>query len=165
MGGLGIYRLAVGFGSVWVVDAERGQVLRVDAREHRRVARLSLGVSDVVVGERVVWAVGETSVARIDPATSAVVGRTAVGPLRVVAAAAGEGSLWVAAWPPAPAAHPFGGALLRIEERAGGLLGAAVLPGLPAEALVGGAGAVCAGDDRSHLLHRLDLDDLREVAG
>jgi hypothetical protein len=81
--------LASGHGSVWAGDPVRGQVLRIDPRTDRVVARVPAGTETVVAaGAGSVWALtgdllyggdqGPVRVLRIDPATNRVAARIPV---------------------------------------------------------------------------------------
>jgi hypothetical protein len=72
----------VGFGSVWMSDANRGDVLRVDPRTRRVTARIPVGAEvSVAVSDGSVWAiprqggVAATPLMRIDPRTNTIVAR------------------------------------------------------------------------------------------
>nr|MBA3327840.1 PQQ-binding-like beta-propeller repeat protein [Solirubrobacterales bacterium] len=90
--------IAVGAGAVWVVDAARGTLIRVDPRTREvsgRSARVAGGPFSVAVGEGAVWvASGDGSVRAFDPRTVRPTGRAA----RVRGAnglAVGAGGVWV----------------------------------------------------------------------
>jgi YVTN family beta-propeller protein len=94
--------IAVGAGSVWVVHGALGKLAQVDPQFGQVAATIdiageALGTATgaVTIGEGSVWAVyADSTVARVDPATVAVVGRTFAG-----AAPAGivvhNGYVWV----------------------------------------------------------------------
>jgi streptogramin lyase len=78
LGGLG----ATGFGSVWLSDSQNGQVLRVDPRTRRVIARIDAGAeATIAVGDGAVWVATSASgsydrpLLRIDPHTNRVVAR------------------------------------------------------------------------------------------
>jgi outer membrane protein assembly factor BamB len=84
-GGLGA--VAGGFGSAWVDDTTREQLMRIDPRSHAITARIAVrGSAAVSVGAGAVWVVESSSPAywrtgpllRIDPRTSRVVARIAL---------------------------------------------------------------------------------------
>ena len=71
-----------GFGAVWAVDNVNGQVLRVDPRTRRVVARVSVGDQAMVdVGAGAVWALAANQpyLYEIDPHVNRVVARVALG--------------------------------------------------------------------------------------
>jgi outer membrane protein assembly factor BamB len=70
------------FGSVWLSDASRGAVIRVDARTRRVTARIPVGgEASIEVGGGSVWALARPSrsLVRIDPRTNRVMARVALG--------------------------------------------------------------------------------------
>ena len=72
--------VAPGFGSVWAVDQGTGEVLRVDPRTRRVVARVPVGGQALVnIADDAVWALVNTRLLRIDPATNRVTDRIALG--------------------------------------------------------------------------------------
>ncbi len=90
--------LAVGAGAVWVADAGRGTVLRIDPARRRRVgAAIPVGPAPlaVAVGEGAVWVASASGEIRaIDPRSGRVAGR----PTEVRGAtglAVGLGGVWV----------------------------------------------------------------------
>jgi hypothetical protein len=101
--------MAGGFGSAWLDDKTRNQLLRIDPRSHEVTARISVrGSVGVGVAYGSVWALESPSseyglrgpLSRIDPRTNAIVART---PLRTPAGAAfradsvvaTRGMLWI----------------------------------------------------------------------
>jgi outer membrane protein assembly factor BamB len=71
-----------GFGSVWVSESQNGQVLRVDPRTRRVLARIDVGAeATLAVGQGSVWAASRQSgtfgrpLLRIDPRTNRIVAR------------------------------------------------------------------------------------------
>jgi outer membrane protein assembly factor BamB len=87
-----------GFGSVWAVDQGAGQVLRVDPRTRRILARIPVGQqARITVAEEAVWALVARRLLRIDPDTNRVTARI---PLGTTAGGAGDvlpgrGVVWV----------------------------------------------------------------------
>jgi streptogramin lyase len=69
-----------GLGSVWVSDGAKGQILRLDPRSRRILARIPVGgEARVTVGAGAVWAFNERGrLVRIDPATNRVTDRVAL---------------------------------------------------------------------------------------
>jgi YVTN family beta-propeller protein len=75
--GTGTNDLAVGYGSVWVLDESGGSVWRVDVRNGRLVGTIVVGAgpTGVAVGAGAVWvASSDGTVARIDPNAAQGVG-------------------------------------------------------------------------------------------
>src|SRR4051794_15779122 len=72
--------VGAGFGSVWVADTGRGDVLRIDPESHAILARVRISHGlKVAVGAGAVWALAKGStLLRIDPATDRVTARTPV---------------------------------------------------------------------------------------
>ena len=87
---------AAGFGAVWLSDTARGDVLRVDPRTRRVVARIHVGDEvELAAGAGSVWAVVDATTGigpllRIDPRTNRVVARIGV---RLTAYPGGSGLL------------------------------------------------------------------------
>jgi len=69
-----------GFGAVWATDPSKGQVLRLDPRTRKVLARIPVGgEARVTVGAGAVWAFNERGrLVRIDPATNRVTDRVAL---------------------------------------------------------------------------------------
>jgi YVTN family beta-propeller protein len=119
----GANRLAIGAGSVWVTDDGAGQLVRVDPRTNRVVARIAAGQSPqgVAVGEGGVWVASSQRgnsntwsrgiVWRIDPHTNEVAATIEV-PSILVDVAVGEGAIWAS-----NGNHGRYGAVWRIEPR------------------------------------------------
>ena len=83
------------FGSVWLSDAGRGDLLRVDTRTRRVTARIPVGAeASIAVSAGSVWALPRPSTAllRIDPRTNRVVARIALGQTFSQSAVAASGS-------------------------------------------------------------------------
>ncbi len=129
--------LTVGAGSVWVADAGRGTLLRIDPRTRRRVGEpVPVGPSPfaVAVGEGAVWVASLSgAVQGFDPRTAERVGR----PATVQDAnglAVGLGGVWVTS--------RVAGTLTRIDPRTGAV-GRPVRVGAgAADVVVGDDGAV-----------------------
>jgi DNA-binding beta-propeller fold protein YncE len=119
----GANRLAIGAGSVWVTDDGAGQLVRVDPRNARVVARVAVGErpEGVAVGKGGVWVAGSERVSgdtqstgnvwRIDPDTNEVVAATKV-PSILLDVAVGEGAVWAS-----NGGHGRFGAVWRIDPR------------------------------------------------
>ena len=107
---------AVGFGSLWVVEPDRGVVARLSLETGSVLdpsIRVGSSPAGVAVGEGSVWVTnaGDSSVSRIDPETneeSQVIPGIGTGPSGI---AVGDGALWVA--------DTFGSALLRVDPSSG----------------------------------------------
>lgn len=90
---------AVGFGSVWVTQPDRGTVARLDATSGAVTETIRVGASPgaIAVGEGSVWVTntGEGSVSRINPEANEVTQTLEVGsgPTGI---AVGDGALWIA---------------------------------------------------------------------
>ena len=69
-----------GFGAVWATDPSKGEVLRLDPRTRRVIARIPVGgEARVTVGAGAVWAFNTRGrLVRIDPATNRVTDRVAL---------------------------------------------------------------------------------------
>jgi hypothetical protein len=108
--------LALGFGSLWVVNGTGGYVTRLDPRTNRVMARITTGTDEwntnftlhsVATGYGAVWVVDhrDGTLVRIDPGTDRVTSRltlplpTNVGALDAWDVALGNGSIWVHAEP------------------------------------------------------------------
>jgi outer membrane protein assembly factor BamB len=91
-------QLAPGFDAVWASDAATGELLRVDPRSRRVLARVAVGAQAYpAVGAGAVWATANGRLIRIDPATNRVsatiplgLGARAVAGVSVV-----RGVVWV----------------------------------------------------------------------
>jgi YVTN family beta-propeller protein len=101
---------AVGFGSLWVAQPDRGVVSRLDLDDGsvQDTIRVGNAPSGIAVGEGAVWVTnaGDGTVDRIDIETNEVSQtlRAGSGPTGI---AVGDGALWVA--------DPVGAALLRVD--------------------------------------------------
>jgi YVTN family beta-propeller protein len=92
--------LAVGAGAVWLADPFDAQVVRIDPKTRRVVARIPAGAATTLaVARDAVWVISSLGLLRVDPATDQVVA-TASDPdlrrARLVATTAG--AVWTAAW-------------------------------------------------------------------
>ena len=100
--------MASGFGAVWIGGVEYGDIVRLDDRSHRVVARIPVGrlPSGIVTTPDAVWALitpreGSATLVRIDPEGNRVTDRVAVpAPAEtVVPALLGDDRvLWVLGW-------------------------------------------------------------------
>jgi peptide/nickel transport system substrate-binding protein len=101
---------AIGFGSLWVAQPDRGVVARLalDTGSVTDTIRVGNAPSGVAVGEGAVWVTnaGDGTVSRIDPDTNEESQRLNVG-TSPTGIAIGNGDLWVA--------DSIGGALLRVD--------------------------------------------------
>lgn len=93
-------RLAVGAGSVWVPDADNGDLLRIDPATTSVLATIDVadvGAAAVAASDTEVWlgVFPQDAVVRIDPATNQVVERIdkVIGPTEIVIR---DGVVWVA---------------------------------------------------------------------
>ena len=105
---------AIGFGSLWVAEPDRGVVARLDLEDGSVTDTIRVGNSPagVTVGEGSVWVTnaGDATVSRIDPETNEVSQTLDVGagPSGI---AVGDGALWVA--------DAIGAELLRVDPTSG----------------------------------------------
>jgi virginiamycin B lyase len=98
--GCGPLGIATGFGSVWVVCYWQEQLLRIDPRTRRIVARIPIGDGPLGVstGAGSVWVTNRDSrtVSRIDPRKNGTVATVRLpAPLSPCAVAARENGVWV----------------------------------------------------------------------
>jgi YVTN family beta-propeller protein len=104
--------LATGYGSLWAIDSERLDILRIDPRTGREQAQMRAGADPVAIatGARAVWVAneGDNSVSRIDPRTNRIEQAIPVG-RGPAAVATGGGAVWVA--------MADGGSVARIDPR------------------------------------------------
>ena len=116
---------AIGFGSLWVAQPDRGVVSRLalDTGSVTDTIRVGNAPSGVAVGEGAVWIAnaGDGTVSRIDPDTNEESQRLNVG-TSPTGIAIGDGVLWVA--------DSIGGALLRVDPTTAEIVEVA-LAGLP----------------------------------
>jgi peptide/nickel transport system substrate-binding protein len=105
---------AVGFGSLWVAELDRGVVARLDLEDGSVTDTIRVGTAPagVAVGQGSVWVTnrGDGTVSRIDPETNEV-SQTLQGGSGPSGIAIGDGALWVA--------DAIGTALLRIDPTSG----------------------------------------------
>jgi YVTN family beta-propeller protein len=94
--------LAFGFGAVWVAHGRRGQLSRIDPQFNQVTPAIDVGGTafgspngNVAVGSGSVWAVfGDSTLARIEPATGGVAESTRAGSLPA-GVVVGSGFVWV----------------------------------------------------------------------
>ena len=108
--------LVVAFASVWSEDCDQNQLVRVDERSGRELARIPVIPADseglLTATQTAVYVVSKDAssvhyfVAKVDPTTNKIVRKIPVAP-GAVAAAAGFGSVWVT--------NPFLGTVTRID--------------------------------------------------
>jgi YVTN family beta-propeller protein len=116
---------AIGFGSIWVAEPDRGVVVRLDLEDGSITDTIRVGTSPsgMAVGEGSVWITnaGDGTVSRINPGTNEVsqLLRAGSSPSGI---AVGGGALWIA--------DTIGTALLRIDPTSGAER-AVALPGRP----------------------------------
>jgi streptogramin lyase len=96
------FGVAVGEGSVWVTEYERGYLVRIDAATYRVVARMRVGVhaSHVLVQDGSAWVLDDLGGAliRVDTLSNRIVKEIPMRPtlnLRPTALAGDAGSVWV----------------------------------------------------------------------
>ena len=101
---------AIGFGSLWVAQPDRGVVTRLDLEDGsiNDTIRVGTSPSGVAVGEGSVWVTnaGDATVSRINVDTNEVSQTLRVGS-EPTGIAAGDGALWIA--------DSIGGALIRLD--------------------------------------------------
>jgi branched-chain amino acid transport system substrate-binding protein len=89
--------VAVGAGSVWVMETEPGLLWRIDPGRQpiRRTIEVGPGASFVAFGDGAAWTGNyvDGTVARIDPRTNSVSAKTSIGAPQAIAA--GAGAAWV----------------------------------------------------------------------
>ena len=113
--------MAAGGGDVWVNDFGREELLRLDGRSGRVVARLALGRRVAIAADReAVWALRwggrffrtpSGPLFRIDPATNRITRRIPLGDDVAFGVLTGEGDVWV--WGPRRVVRldPYSGAI------------------------------------------------------
>jgi hypothetical protein len=92
--------IAAGAGGVWLADPFDEQVVRIDPRTRRVMARIPAGAATTlaVAGDDV-WALSSLGLLRIDPARDRVVATASDPDLhRARLVAAGAGAVWAAGW-------------------------------------------------------------------
>ncbi|HWC41715.1 MAG TPA: hypothetical protein VHK02_06990 [Actinomycetota bacterium] len=92
--------IATGAGGVWLADPFDEQVVRIDSKTRRVMARIPAGaVTTLAVTGDDVWALSSRGLVRIDPAHDRVVATAADPDLRRARlVAAGAGAVWTAGW-------------------------------------------------------------------
>jgi hypothetical protein len=92
--------IAVGAGGVWLADPFDEQVVRIDPRTRRVMARIPAGAATTLaVASDDVWALSSLGLLRIDPARDRVVATASDPDLRRARlVAAGAGAVWTAGW-------------------------------------------------------------------
>jgi DNA-binding beta-propeller fold protein YncE len=92
--------IAVGPGGVWLADPFDEQIVRIDPRSRRVMARIPAGAATTLAATRdAVWALSSLGLVRVDPARDRV---AAIAPdpdlRRARLLAAGAGAVWTAGW-------------------------------------------------------------------
>ena len=92
--------IATGAGGVWLADPFDEQVVRIDPKTKRVMARIPAGaVTTLAVAGDDVWALSSQGLVRIDPANDRIVATAADPDLRRARlVAAGAGAVWTAGW-------------------------------------------------------------------
>jgi DNA-binding beta-propeller fold protein YncE len=92
--------IAAGASGVWLADPFDEQVVRIDPRTRRVMARIPAGAATTLaVGRDDVWALSSRGLLRIDPAGDRVVATASDPDLRRARlVAAGAGAVWTAGW-------------------------------------------------------------------
>ena len=92
--------IAAGAGGVWLADPFDEQVVRIDPRTRRVMARIPAGpATTLTVTRDDVWALSSRGLLRIDPADDRVVATASDPDLRESRlVAAGAGAVWTAGW-------------------------------------------------------------------
>jgi virginiamycin B lyase len=107
--------LALGEGSLWVVDEGTQSLRRIDPLTNTVVASITVGFlpTGVVAGNGSVWVISQSAptirgpaLSRIDPISNTVTGSMALGEGSPIGVAMGAGSLWVANRSPDPSRIP-----------------------------------------------------------
>ena len=105
---------AIGFGSVWVLQPDRGRVARLNADDGSVTDTMSVGTAPtgIAVGLGAVWVTNaqDATVSRIDPETGEVTQTLASGSTPA-GIAVGDGALWIA--------DTIGAQLLRLDPASG----------------------------------------------
>jgi sugar lactone lactonase YvrE len=72
--------IAPGFGAIWAIDAGSGELLRIDPRNERVLARVSVGDQAFpTTGAGAVWTAADGRLLKIDPASNRVTARIPLG--------------------------------------------------------------------------------------
>jgi DNA-binding beta-propeller fold protein YncE len=92
--------IVTGAGGVWLADPFDEQVVRIDPRTRRVMARIPAGaVTTLAMTGDAVWALSSRGLVRIDPAADRVVATASDPDLRGARlVAAGAGAVWTAGW-------------------------------------------------------------------
>src|SRR5262249_20996634 len=95
---LGIAKIVVGDGAVWVVGPG-STVVRIDPRSGRVVKTIPANAEALAAGPEGVWALFDDGVARIDPATNRLGAKIPVTLGNAGDIAVGGGAVWVTDFP------------------------------------------------------------------
>lgn len=145
--------VAVGFGSLWVVDPVADELVRLSTGEAGAARRIPVGrrPSDVVLDRRFVWVAneGDDTVSRIDPSENVADRVVKVGdaPRSI---AAGRDAVWVA--------NMGDGSVSRIDPDRAATVAAPIDVGSSPNDLAVGAGSVWVVDSLGDSLRRIDSD-------
>jgi hypothetical protein len=92
--------IAAGAGGIWLADPFDEQVVRIDPRSRRVMARIPAGAATTLAVTRdAVWALSPLGLVRVDPAHDRVVATAPDPDLRSARlVAAGGGTVWTAGW-------------------------------------------------------------------
>lgn len=135
------YGMAVGEGSVWVVNHDGGTLARIDPETKQVIANIQLPKEPhrVAVGEGAVW-IGnwhDNSISRIDPRTNQVVGEPIPIGYHAGNIAAGYGNVWVTSdyrgMSAFPAPFPGHVVLIRIDPETNEVVDTIPLGGYPVD--------------------------------
>lgn len=150
--------IALGFGSVWVVNYSPDRVSRIDPKTTRVLADIPLGPNaclGIVIALARVWVAtcGDGVINEIDPGSNTVVRRIAapIKPGREGAFAFADGSFWV----PANADDSSSAAVARIDAKSGSLL-STIPVGRRSDEVITGFGAVWAAGSGTDTVYRID---------
>lgn len=143
--------VAIGFGSVWVVDRANDALVRMNPGQGTPPERIQVGPSpsDVAAGVQWLWVAnaGDGTVSRIDPNTNLANLTVSVGG-NPRSLDYGAGSVWVANAPDR--------SVSRIDASAATVEGQPIAIGHPSDVAIGGGGSLWVLDDRGGRLHRID---------
>jgi YVTN family beta-propeller protein len=127
----------VGPAAVWVADAQRDSVTRIDPRTSRVVARIGVGdrPQALAVDRDAVWVanLGDRTLTRIDPASNMPRGAPIRLGKEIEGLALGAGALWVAS---------ADGTVTRLDPADGRTVGSPIAAGRPPLAIVADRGGV-----------------------
>jgi DNA-binding beta-propeller fold protein YncE len=152
--------MAVGFGSLWVPSCGDHDLVRVDLRTRKVIARIDAGPAasegGITVGGGSVWMVTapDGMLARIDPASNRVVARIEI-PAQSFAAAFFAGSVWITS-----TGHNM---LARVDARTNKLAGTATVGKAP-RFVTAGAGSVWTLNQGDGTISRVDARSGRLLA-